>query len=457
MTIASTDPATGRTWQTYDALRPEEVERRLARAAAAWETYRTTSLERRAAWLLAAARLLEERAGELAALAAREMGKPVSAGRAEVLKCARASRYYAANAARMLEPVPADAAAVGASEAYVRYEPLGPVLAVMPWNYPFWQVVRFAAPALMAGNVVLLKHASNVPACALALEEVFRAAGFPEAAFQTLLIGSRAVEEVVRDRRVAAVTLTGSEGAGRAVAAAAGRAIKKTVLELGGSDPFVVMPSADVGEAARVAAASRFQNAGQSCIAAKRFIVHRDCHGEFTRAFREHAEALTPGDPMREDTALGPLATRRALDDLQALVDDAAAKGARVLCGGKPGPGPGWYYPPTVIDGVTEEMRLWSEEAFGPVAAVIEVAGLDEAIEVANATDLGLSSNAWTGSQEEAGRLVAELRAGAVFVNGMSASYPELPFGGVKDSGYGRELSDLGLREFCNAKTVWKG
>ncbi|WP_113700035.1 aldehyde dehydrogenase family protein, partial [Nonomuraea lactucae] len=398
-----------------------------------------------------------ERAGELAVLAAREMGKPVSAGRAEVLKCATAARYYAANAARMLAATPADATAVGASAAYVRYEPLGPVLAVMPWNYPYWQVVRFAAPALMAGNVALLKHASNVPGCALALEELFHAAGFPAGAFQTLLIEAAAVDAVVLDRRVAAVTLTGSEAAGRSVAAAAGRAIKKTVLELGGSDPFIVMPSADVPEAARVAALSRFQNAGQSCIAAKRFIVHRDCHAEFTREFCARAEALTPGDPMREETRLGPVATRRAVGDLQELVDDAAARGAVVRCGGKAGPGPGWYYPPTVITGVTESMRLWREEAFGPVAAVIEVADLDEAIAVANATDLGLSSNAWTDVEREAQRMIAELQAGAVFVNGMSASYPELPFGGVKDSGYGRELSDLGLREFCNAKTVWVG
>ncbi|WP_033290797.1 NAD-dependent succinate-semialdehyde dehydrogenase [Amycolatopsis jejuensis] len=451
MTIASTDPVTGEVWARYPALDASAIERRLADADRVWRGYRRTGFAQRRAWLVRAAELLDARVEEFAVLAAREMGKPLAEGRAEVSKCARACRYYAEHGEKFLAPEPADAAAVGAGEAGVRWQPLGPVLAVMPWNYPFWQVVRFAAPALMAGNVALVKPASNVPGCALALEKLFADAGFPAQVYQTLLIGSAAVSAVIADSRVAAVTLTGSGAAGRAVGEAAGRAVKKVVLELGGSDPFIVLPSADIEQAASVAVRSRFQNAGQSCISAKRFIVHRDCHDEFVAAVVSRASALRVGDPSAVDTDLGPMAT--ATDELGELVEDAAALGAAVLCGGKP---EGRFFPPTVVAGVTSEMRLYHEEAFGPVASIISVNSLDEAIEVANSTEFGLGAAAWTRDIGEQDRLVDELEAGAVFVNGMTASYPELPFGGVKASGYGRELAAFGIREFCNAKTVWK-
>jgi succinate-semialdehyde dehydrogenase/glutarate-semialdehyde dehydrogenase len=346
---------------------------------------------------------------------------------------------------------------VSAKQAFVRWQPLGPVLAVMPWNFPLWQVMRFAAPALMAGNVGLLKHASNVPQTALKLQDLFRVAGFPEGAFQTLLIGSSAVADVLADRRVVAATLTGSEPAGRSVAETAGRHIKKTVLELGGSDPFVVMPSADLEAAATVATTSRCQNNGQSCISAKRFIVHADVAEEWQRLFVKTMSSLVVGDPMDDHTDVGPLATEQGLRDVEELVDDAVAKGAEVLCGGRRGSGPGWYYPPTVITGITPDMRMYREEVFGPVAALYRVPDIGAAIELANDTDFGLGSNAWTTDPAERDRFVDELAAGQVFINGMTTSYPQLPFGGIRSSGYGRELADLGIREFCNAKTVWVG
>lgn len=345
----------------------------------------------------------------------------------------------------------------GASRALVRYRPLGPVLAVMPWNFPLWQVIRFAAPALMAGNVGLLKHASNVPQTALYLEDLFHRAGFPEGCFQTLLIGSAQVDDVLRDERVRAATLTGSEPAGRAVAATAGEMIKKTVLELGGSDPFVVMPSADVERAAEVAVTARTQNAGQSCIAAKRFIVHTDVYDAFAQRFTEGMRALKVGDPMDEETEVGPLSSEQGLNDLVELVDDAVRGGASVLCGGERPDGPGWYYPPTVLAGVTRELRIHREEAFGPVATLYRAADLDEAVLIANDTDFGLSSNVWTRDDADVDRFVRDLEAGGVYVNGMTASHPAFPFGGVKRSGYGRELSGHGIREFCNITTVWHG
>ncbi|MFD0905811.1 NADP-dependent succinic semialdehyde dehydrogenase [Actinomadura sediminis] len=455
-TIATTNPATGQVEKTFDAAAEEEIDRRLALAAETFATYRNTGVEQRAAWMNAAADVLDREAGEIGALLTTEMGKPRTAAEAEVRKCAKACRFYAEHAAGFLaEHRPADPADVGARDAYVRYEPLGPVLAVMPWNFPLWQVIRFAAPALMAGNVGLLKHSSNVPQTALLLEDLFRRAGFPEGAFQTLLIGSAEVERVLRDPRVKAATLTGSEPAGRSVAAIAGDEIKPTVLELGGSDPFVVMPSADVPAAARTAADSRCLNNGQSCISAKRFIVHEDCADEFEELFVEAMRAKRVGDPMDDGTDVGPLVSEDGRADVEELVADAVGKGARVLCGGERPDRPGWYYPPTVVTDVTTEMRMFHEEVFGPVASLFRVRDIDAAIELANATGFGLGSNAWTRDDAERDRFVRELEAGQVFINGMTTSYPRLPFGGVKRSGYGRELSAEGMLEFCNAKTIW--
>jgi succinate-semialdehyde dehydrogenase/glutarate-semialdehyde dehydrogenase len=457
MAIATINPATGETVRTFEPLGDDEVEQRISRAATTFEDLRRTTFAQRADWMRAAADILDDEAEDIAALMTLEMGKTLAAAKAEVGKCAKGARFYAENAARFLADEPADAAAVSASRAYVRWQPLGIVLAVMPWNFPLWQVVRFAAPALMAGNVGLLKHASNVPQTALRLEEIFLRAGFPEGAFQALLIPSGAIEKVLSDGRVAAATLTGSEGAGRSVAEIAGRELKTTVLELGGSDPFVVMPSADLRRAAAVATTSRCQNNGQSCIAAKRFIVHTDCAEEFQRLLVEEMSKLVVGDPTHDDTDVGPLATEQGRRDVEELVADALGKGARVLCGGQRPDRAGWYYPPTAVAGVTAQMRMYREEVFGPVAQLHVVPDIDAAIELANDTDFGLGSNAWTEDADEQERFVEELAAGAVFVNGMTASYPELPFGGVKNSGYGRELADLGIREFCNAKTVWVG
>jgi succinate-semialdehyde dehydrogenase/glutarate-semialdehyde dehydrogenase len=457
MPIATINPATGETLKTFDALSEAEVEERLARAEATFRAYRLTSFGDRAAWLRESAGILERERDDIATTITTEMGKPISAARAEVEKCARGCRYYAEHAEAFLADEPADPKAVGAVEAYARYQPLGPVLAVMPWNYPIWQALRFAAPALMAGNVGLLKHASNVPQCALFIEELFRRAGFPAGAFQTLLIGSDQVERVLRDPRVKAATLTGSTPAGRSVASIAGDVIKKTVLELGGSDPFVVMPSADVAKAASVGVTARSQNNGQSCIAAKRFIAHEAVADEFERRFVEGMRALRVGDPLDDATDVGPLYSEKGREDLEELVADALDKGARVLCGGERPDGPGAFYPPTVVTGVTAEMRMYREEVFAPVAQLYRVGSLDEAIELANVTEFGLGANAWTNDAAERERLVRDLDTGLLFVNGMVASYPELPFGGVKGSGYGRELSAHGIREFCNVKTVWVG
>ncbi|TYK44894.1 NADP-dependent succinic semialdehyde dehydrogenase [Actinomadura decatromicini] len=457
-TIATTNPATGEVEKTFDALTGEEVDRRIARAAQTFASYRTTPLDRRAGWMNAAADILDREAEQIAATMTTEMGKTLKAAEAEARKCAKACRYYAEHAAELLaDRRPADPRDVDARDAYVRYEPLGPVLAVMPWNFPLWQVIRFAAPGLMAGNVGLLKHASNVPQTALFLEDLFRRAGFPEGAFQTLLIGSSQVERVLRDPRVKAATLTGSEPAGRSVASIAGSEVKTTVLELGGSDPFVVMPSADIEAAAWTAAESRCLNNGQSCISAKRFIVDIGCADEFERRFVANMRAKKVGDPLDEATDIGPLVSERARAETEELVADAVSKGAEVLCGGERPDGPGWFYPPTVVSGVTPEMRMYQEEVFAPVASLFRVRGVSEAVEVANATGFGLGSNAWTRDDDERERFVRELDAGQVFVNGMTTSYPELPFGGTKRSGYGRELSAEGMHSFCNAKTVWVG
>ncbi|MFJ1865703.1 NADP-dependent succinic semialdehyde dehydrogenase [Streptomyces sp. NPDC088097] len=461
MPIATVNPTTGRTLRTFDALDAEGVERALAEAAATAATYRRTSFAERAALLNRAAELLEAETEEIAVTMTTEMGKPLAAARAEAAKCVKAMRWYAARAESLLadeHPDPADVRDSGASAVRVIYRPLGVVLAVMPWNFPLWQVVRFAAPALMAGNVGLLKHSSNVPQTALYLGDLFHRAGFPRGCFQTLLVGSDAVDAVLRDPRVAAATLTGSEPAGRAVAATAGDEVKKTVLELGGSDPYVVMPSADVARAARTAVTARVQNNGQSCIAAKRFIVHTEVYDEFARLFTEAMAALTVGDPMLDTTDVGPLATEAGRTDLEELVVDAVRGGARVLCGGRRPAGltDGWFYEPTVLAGITSDMRVDQEETFGPVATLYRVDSLDEAVERANHTPFGLSSNVWTRDEAEVERFARDLEAGGVFVNGMTASHPALPFGGAKRSGYGRELSAHGIREFCNITTLWR-
>ncbi|NYV74204.1 NADP-dependent succinic semialdehyde dehydrogenase [Streptomyces sp. UH6] len=460
MPIATVNPATGETVRTFEAIGAQEVERRLAAADTAFRSYRTTPFAERSRLLHRAADLLERESDEVARTLTTEMGKPLRQARAEAAKCVKAMRWYADRAEALLadeHPDPADVADSGGSRAVVRYRPMGPVLAVMPWNFPLWQVVRFAAPALMAGNVGLLKHASNVPQTALYLDGLFRRAGFPEGCFQTLLIGSADVEKVVRDPRVRAATLTGSEPAGRAVAAAAGDEIKHTVLELGGSDPFVVMPSADLDRAAEVAVTARNQNAGQSCIAAKRFIVHADVHDAFAERFVAGVRALRTGDPMDESTDVGPLSSEKGRADLEELVDDAVARGARVLCGGRRPEGPGWFYEPTVLADITGAMRVHQEETFGPVATLYRADDLDEALAIANDTSFGLSSNVWTRDEEEVERFARDLEAGGVYVNGMTASHPAFPFGGVKRSGYGRELSGHGIREFCNITTVWHG
>jgi succinate-semialdehyde dehydrogenase/glutarate-semialdehyde dehydrogenase len=455
--IATMNPCTGLEEVRLEPHAPAEVDRRLDRAVGAVEQLRSTTFEQRGAWMRATAALLESEIEQVAPLITREMGKPIAQARAEVQKSARAMRFYADQAAAFLAEEPlADPSSVGAQRASARYEPLGVVLAVMPWNYPLWQVVRFAAPALMAGNAGVLKHASNVPQAALYLDDLFERGGFPAGAFSTLLIGAGDVDAVVADRRVAAVTLTGSEPAGRAVGATAGRQLKKVVLELGGSDPFLVLPSADVDEAARVATRARTLNNGQSCIAAKRFIVHEDVYDAFLDRFVQEMRALTVGDPTDPATDVGPLATEGGRADVAELVDDALAHGAKALVGGETPDGAGWFYPPTVLVGVTEAMRIHLEEAFGPVATVYRVGDVDEAVRLANATSFGLSSSVWSRDEAEQERLARALEAGAVFINGMTVSHPELPFGGIKDSGHGRELAAAGIREFCNLKTVWK-
>ena len=455
MPIATTDPRTGEVLRTFDELTDEQIEDRLAKAAAAAASYRLTTFADRARWLNAAAQILDDRTEELAKLMTLEMGKTTKAAAAEVTKCASVLRYYAENAESILADEPVDGALVNASKAYARYLPLGAVLAIMPWNFPLWQAMRFAAPALAAGNVGLLKHASNVPQTALFREELFREAGFPDDVFQTLLVGSSKVDAIIKDDRVAAATLTGSEGAGVAVGRTAGESLKKVVLELGGSDAFVVMPSADLAQAAKVATTSRCQNNGQSCISAKRFIVHTDVYDEFMAHFTKEMSGLVVGDPMEDGTDVGPLATESGREDVEELVRDAVDKGATVVLGGERPEREGWWYPPTILTDITPEMKVYDEEVFGPVASVYRVADIDEAIALANATRFGLGSNAWTTDAEEQERFIRDLEAGQTFINGMVASFPALPFGGIKASGHGRELADHGIREFCNIKTVW--
>lgn len=457
MAIETINPANGETVETFEAHSADEVQQRIAAAHDAFNQLKSTTYAQRAAWMHATAEILEADVDKAAEMITLEMGKPIAQSRAEVLKCAKNMHFYADNAESFLGAEALDdPSSVNAASAGTVWQPLGVVLAVMPWNYPLWQVIRFAAPALMAGNTGLLKHASNVPLSALYLDELFERGGFPAGSFRTLLIGSREVAAVIEDPRVKAVTLTGSEPAGRSVAATAGQVIKKAVLELGGSDPFIVMPSADIEAAAATAVKARVSNNGQSCIAGKRFIVHTDVYDQFVDAFVAKMNALTVGDPMDESTDVGPLATESGRTDVAELVDDAVAKGAEVLAGGGAPDRPGWYYNPTVLAGLTDDMRIVMEETFGPVASVYRVADRDEAVRVANQTTFGLSSAVWSNDADEQDWFVGALDAGAVFLNGMTVSYPELPFGGIKDSGYGRELAAAGIREFCNLKTVWK-
>ena len=458
MAIATVNPATGETVREFEAHDAAEVDRRIGEAQSAFEALHDTDFATRAGWMRATAQIMDAEADEVAAILTLEMGKPLSQAKAEVLKCAKNMRFYAEHAEGFLADEPLDdPSSVGASRAYARYQPLGVVLAVMPWNYPLWQVVRFAAPALMAGNTGVLKHASNVPQAALYLDTIFERGGFPLGSFRTLLIGSREVKAVIEDARVKAVTLTGSEPAGRSVASIAGEQIKKSVMELGGSDPFIVMPSADLEAAATTAVKARVQNNGQSCIAAKRFLVHTAIYDEFAALFAAKMRALVVGDPMDAATDVGPVATASGLADLAELVDDAVAKGATVLAGGAAIDGPGWFYQPTVLSELTDDMRIIMEETFGPVASLYRVADREEAIRIANQTTFGLSSAVWTNDSAEEDYFARELDAGAVFINGMTVSYPELPFGGIKASGFGRELAAEGIREFCNIKSVWRG
>jgi succinate-semialdehyde dehydrogenase/glutarate-semialdehyde dehydrogenase len=451
MAFATTNPATGEVEKSFDAHTPEEVETRLARAHAAFGTMRSMSFGERARLMHSAADLLDAENPDIARILTTEMGKTFAAAKAEVSKCALGLRWFADHAAELLTDERID------DHSFVRYDPLGPVLAVMPWNFPLWQVMRFAGPGLMAGNVGVLKHAANVPQTAVYIEELFRRAGYPDGAFSTLLVASTDVAAIVEDERIAAVTLTGSERAGAAVAEVAGRVLKKCVLELGGSDPFVVMASADLERSAQVAVTARVQNNGQSCIAAKRFIVEASAYDEWCDRFVAGMAALTVGDPMDPGTDVGPLVSQTQRDEIAAQVEDARAKGATVACGGAAPDRPGWYYEPTVLLDVTTEMRVLQEEVFGPVATVEKAADVDDAIRIANRTQYGLGSSVWTTDAEERDRLVAGIQAGQVFVNAMVASSPELPFGGIKRSGYGRELSGLGIKEFCNAKAVRQG
>jgi succinate-semialdehyde dehydrogenase/glutarate-semialdehyde dehydrogenase len=451
MPYATINPATGQTEKTYPAHTPAEVEAILQRAADTFAEYRTTSYAERARHLINAADLFEGEAPDIARIVTIEMGKTFASARGEASKCALGLRWFAEHAESLLADQPI---ATGASRSYVHYQPIGVVLAIMPWNFPLWQVVRFAAPALMVGNVGLLKHASNVPQTALLIEDIFRRAGLPEGAFSNLFVESKDVAAIIEDPRIAAVTLTGSERAGMSVAATAGHALKKSVLELGGSDPFIVLPSADLDATVHTAVNARVQNNGQSCIAAKRFIVVEAVADEFLRRFTEAMDALVVGDPFDPATQVGPIVTEAQRAELMGQIEEARSQGA-VVHGGTAVDGPGWYLKPAVLSGVTADMPVAQEELFGPVAIVERVPDLTAAIEVANSTTFGLGSSVWTNDEEEQRRCIEEIEAGAVFVNAMVVSTPELPFGGIKRSGFGRELSELGLKEFTNAKTVW--
>ena len=451
MAIATVNPATGEPIKTFEPHTSDEVDQKLSKAVAAWKSYRLTSFDDRARMMRRAGEILIERKDELGRLMTLEMGKPINAGIAEAEKCASACFFYAHEAEQMLEPIEVE---TKGGTGIVHFQPTGPVLAVMPWNFPFWQVFRFVAPSLMAGNVGLLKHSSNVPQCALAIEEILLQAGFPEGVFQTLLIGSAEVAAIIADNRVAAVTLTGSEGAGRSVGEHAGRALKKTVLELGGSDPFIVMPSADIEAAAKTAVTARMINNGQSCIAAKRFIIHESIYDQFVDLFVAGVKALKVGDPMNPETEVGPLATESIRDELAVQVEKSVEMGARVMCGGNKIESVGFYYEPTVLVDIPRSSPADEQELFGPVASVWKANDLDHAIEIANSSRFGLGASAWTNNETERDRFIRDIESGLVFINGMVVSEPALPFGGVKDSGYGRELGDFGIMEFVNIKSV---
>jgi succinate-semialdehyde dehydrogenase/glutarate-semialdehyde dehydrogenase len=446
------NPATGELIQEYPTHSDQEVQEILEQAEAAFQSLRNTDFRHRAELMKKAAGVLEKNKGRYAKLISLEMGKPITQAAGEVDKCIRVCNYYADNAESMLADEPAES---DGSKAYVAFQPLGVILAVMPWNYPMWQVFRFAAPSLMAGNAGVLKHASNVPGAALAIEEVFREAGFPENVFRTLMIGARQVDAVIESDVVKAVTLTGSEAAGTHVVSTAAKIVKKAVLELGGSDPFIVLDDVDVETCAVQAVNGRMLNAGQSCIAAKRFIVVDEVADRFVEKFHEAMERQVVGDPLDEKTTVGPLAKEEFVEDLVALVEDARAKGATIVTGGSRPDGPGAYLLPTIVDAVSKGMRLYDEEAFGPVASVIRVADEIEAIAVANGSRFGLGGSVWTKDKERGERVARQVESGAVFVNGVTKSDPRLPFGGIKKSGYGRELSHYGIREFVNIKTIW--
>jgi succinate-semialdehyde dehydrogenase/glutarate-semialdehyde dehydrogenase len=454
MAIESINPATEEIMERFEELDGSEIEAALAGALSAFESWRRRPLDQRGALMSAAATELRRDKDRLARLITLEMGKPITEAEAEVEKCAWCCEHYAANTASYLADQPH---ASSATESYVAFDPLGPVLAIMPWNFPFWQVFRFAAPALMAGNTALLKHSSNVPSCSLEIAAVFRRAGFPEGVFQSLLVGSAAVERLIADDRVRAVTLTGSDVTGGKVAAAAGKALKKTVLELGGSDPFVVLADADIEKAVGVAVTARNQNSGQSCIAAKRFIVEAAVADEFEGRFAAAVQALHMGDPLQRETRVGPLARGDLREDLASQVERSVSAGARVATGGRAPQGRGYFFTPTVLTAVAAGMPAFREETFGPVAAVIRAVDAATAVRLANDTPFGLGASLWTRDIERARHLARDIEAGSVFINGMVASDPRLPFGGIKRSGYGRELSEYGIREFVNVKTVWIG
>ncbi|MEM1368675.1 MAG: NAD-dependent succinate-semialdehyde dehydrogenase [Cyanobacteria bacterium P01_H01_bin.15] len=452
MAITTTNPATGEVLKSFSALSAPEIEAKLQLAQTTFQQYRHTSFAARAAWLYRVAEILEQRVMRYGELISLEMGKPHRQAIAEVKKCATVCRFYAREAHRLLADQMVETAA---GRSFVRYQPLGVVLAVMPWNYPFWQVFRFAAPALMAGNVGILKHASNVPQCALIIAQIFQEAGFPVGAFQSLLISGEQVASILQDPRVKTATLTGSEGAGASFASTAGSALKKTVLELGGSDPFIVLPSANLEQAITTAVKARLQNCGQTCIAAKRFILAAEIYEEFLEKFQVACASLKLGNPMAEDTDLGPLATPLIRDTLHRQVQKTVVMGGKLLLGGTLPEGPGNFYAPTILTEVPPGSPADIEELFGPVAAIYQANSLDDAIALANKTEFGLGASAWTQDEAEQARLIAELDSGCVFINAMVKSEPRLPFGGIKRSGYGRELSAEGLREFVNIKTVW--
>ncbi|MDJ0570455.1 MAG: NAD-dependent succinate-semialdehyde dehydrogenase [Pleurocapsa sp. MO_192.B19] len=453
MAIATINPATGETLKTFTPLTDTEIETKLSLAQSAFEKYRQTTFTQRSEWLNQAADILEQDKLKFAQIMTTEMGKTLQSAIAEAEKCAKVCRFYAEKAPEFLADV---SIASDASNSYVAYQPLGVILAVMPWNFPFWQVFRFAAPALMAGNVGILKHASNVPQCALAIEEIITQAGFPSRVFQTLLIGASQVKSIIEDDRVKAATLTGSEPAGAALASAAGQQIKKVVLELGGSDPFIVLESADINEAVTTGVKARMLNNGQSCIAAKRFIVADSIAEQFESQLVAQFKALTIGDPMEKETDIGPLATSTIRSELDQQVQAAVKQGAKVLLGGEPiTDSPGNFYPPTILTAIPTDSATAKEEFFGPVALLFRVKDIDEAIALANNIPFGLGASAWTNDSTQSDRLITEIEAGAVFINGMVKSDPRLPFGGIKRSGYGRELSSEGIHEFVNIKTVW--